>query len=546
MPVVVVVHEGRAHARAVVLHSRLGGHVTEAHPSVDQPLVVVEVLPAEVIGHQEIGPAVLVVVRPGGGEAEPVVVLVEPHLLRDVHEPPVPVVPEEDLWRAVVRVVVGGRGARLVLAHPDEVAVGAQVQVQEPVAVVVRHGRGGERALQRPPELEGVGIASEAPVAVVEEEQGPGAREQDQVLVAVVVHVREERMRGAVEDGEARGLGRVLEGAVALVAEEPVGQALGLGDVEVVQAIPIEIAHRHPVVPHAPRGEDRVQGRGPGVEPGDELLAKRRVGAQRPLRDLGEHGVGGVAPRLVEGDPLHQPPGSVRPAAPPHLPPPQPLGAPGLLAGAHEVETDRDGDERIRGGREVDGGDEELGHAEGLELVEEGEELAVERGSIPDQVGGHGGGPEDLEARATARGGFRGGGQPAALELGGQERVRRVRHAAGALLEERAQLLQACGQLLGLLLRGKRVPAGGQVLVDRLEGRRRAELRVVAIRLGPGNPRAGGREGQLAREEQDDPGRGPTGTFHHCGTHTKTLAQNERGAGDQPPVVIVTSVLSSS
>src|SRR6266436_7206824 len=54
--------------------------------------------------------------------------------------------------------------------------------------------------------------------------------------------------------------------------------------------------------------------------------------------------------------------------------------------------------------RDVDRGDEELGHSDRLELVDQGEELPGEGPSIPDQVRGHGGGSEDLEARAVSEG----------------------------------------------------------------------------------------------------------------------------------------------
>ena len=75
--------------------------------------------------------------------------------------------------------------------------------------------------------------------------------EQDQVLIAVVVDVREERLRRAVENREPGGLGDVLEGAVAVVAKEPVGQAVGLRHVQVVEAVAVGVAHRDAVVSHA-------------------------------------------------------------------------------------------------------------------------------------------------------------------------------------------------------------------------------------------------------------------------------------------------------
>ena len=119
------------------------------------------------------------------------------------------------------------------------------------------------------------------PLPSLTEEQRARAREQDEVLVAVVVHVGEERLRTCDRGRDACGLGHVLEGAVALVAEEAVGQALGLGDVEVVQAVAVEVAHGHAVVAHAPRREDGVEVCGPVVEPRNELAAGQEVSPPR-------------------------------------------------------------------------------------------------------------------------------------------------------------------------------------------------------------------------------------------------------------------------
>ena len=86
--VVVVVEEGRAHPRPVVLDSRLLRHVPEADLAVLPAQVAEEVLAAEVVGHEQVGPAVVVVVAPGGGEAEAVVVHVEARFRGHVHEAP--------------------------------------------------------------------------------------------------------------------------------------------------------------------------------------------------------------------------------------------------------------------------------------------------------------------------------------------------------------------------------------------------------------------------------------------------------------------------
>ena len=103
--VAVEVEPEDAHAGRVVLDAGPGGDVLEAHLPVPQPQVVVQVLSPEVVGDDQVGPAVPVVVAPGGREAEAVVARVQAHLVGHLDEPPVAVVAEEDVGRAVERVV---------------------------------------------------------------------------------------------------------------------------------------------------------------------------------------------------------------------------------------------------------------------------------------------------------------------------------------------------------------------------------------------------------------------------------------------------------
>ena len=174
--VVVVVEEGRAHAGAVVEDARARRDVLERHGAVPAPEVAIEVLGAEVVGDEQVGPAVLVVVGPRGREMVAVVARVEAHLRGDVDESPAAVVAEEHARRSVARVVVRRRRAGLVLAGAEEVRVDAEVQVEEAVAVVVGHRHRRQHALQRPREREGVGRRREAPLAVVDEQQRLQAR----------------------------------------------------------------------------------------------------------------------------------------------------------------------------------------------------------------------------------------------------------------------------------------------------------------------------------------------------------------------------------
>ena len=152
--VVVVVEEGRAHSGAVVEHAGVGCHILERHLARPASPRAVKVLGAEVVRHQQVGPAVAVVVGPRGREVIPVVARVEPGLLRDFDEVPVPIVPEEDAGRTVAGVVVRHRRSRLVLARAVEVRVDAQVEIEKAVAVVVGHRDRRQHSLERPLEAE--------------------------------------------------------------------------------------------------------------------------------------------------------------------------------------------------------------------------------------------------------------------------------------------------------------------------------------------------------------------------------------------------------
>ncbi len=261
--VVVVVEEGGAHAGGMVEHACPLGLVGEAHDAgaVLSPEVAIQVVGAEVVGDQQVGPAIAVVVGPGRGEVIAVVALAEAGLPRDVDEPAGAVVAKQVSGRTVARIVVRHGCAGLVFPRPEEVRVDAQVHVEEAVAIEVGHRDAGEHALQRLREAEGAIDLREAPCAVVGEDQRLKARGDHEILVAVVVHVGEERVRGVVEQAQARAFGDVLERAVAAGAEQQVGQAGRLRHVQVVEAIAVGVADRHAVMAVRVARQHRVERR---------------------------------------------------------------------------------------------------------------------------------------------------------------------------------------------------------------------------------------------------------------------------------------------
>ena len=267
--VVVVVEEGRAHPGPVILYARRRGHVLEAHPAASEPEVPVQVLASEVVGHQQVGPPVAVVVAPCGGEVIAVVPLVETRFAGGFDETPVAVVPEEHAGGAVAGVVVRHRRARLVLARAVVEGIDTEVEVEKPVAVVIGHGDGHGGALEPPLEAEGVLYPGEAPTSVVREEDRSRAHGEHQVLVAVVVHVGEERLRRVVEYREPSPLRHVLERPITPSPVESVRQARRLGHVDILAAVPVGVPDRDAVVAVGIAGE-------PGVDRGHPRIEARR------------------------------------------------------------------------------------------------------------------------------------------------------------------------------------------------------------------------------------------------------------------------------
>ena len=312
---------------------------------------------------------------------------------------------------------------------------------------------------------------------------------------------------------------------------------------------PSIVAHRQPVVSHAPlRHEEPVEVRGPFFLSWNELVAKGLVATERRLGRLAEDRGWGAAAQVVEARPLRDAPDGVGAAPPAHLPVADPLRAPSSLRSADEVEAHGRAHERVRPARHLDARDEELGRLDGLEVANQGSQLATERNAVQGRLRGQRAGTEDLELRAVAEGDLVGGGQSAALELRGQKRVRGVSGVARPLSQPRAQLGEAARQLLCLLLFGKRVAAGHELLQRRLERRRHAALGLIAVdpgRTRPCRPRLGGGHAARSEHEQEhDAGNGGLMGLAVRGRPQDLSSVTRKGSfGTSPPFEFRLSVL---
>src|SRR5208282_1324019 len=217
--VVVVIEPADAHASADVFNSSLRSDIGKGPIAV----VAIQILPAKVVHHVEVGPAVAVVIAPSATKTVARVVPIKARLRGDVAETSVPVVAHHEVGWAVLRVVI--RRGILVLVCALIINVEAKVNVQPAIAVIVGNGRSRESPLRRVGEFERVGPLTKLAAAFVQKQQWTTRAYNDQVLLAVVINVGKKRAGRILEDPGSRCFGDVLEGSIPAVSIQPVGKA---------------------------------------------------------------------------------------------------------------------------------------------------------------------------------------------------------------------------------------------------------------------------------------------------------------------------------
>ena len=183
----VYVTPGCAHRRSAVGHAGFGRPVSEG----PVPVVVVEAVVAEFVGHVEVGPAVAVVVPPGCRHVP--ARTVDTGLLRHVVEGSIAAVAEQRF-----RARRCGRRSRasvssvLVISHPRH------IDVEEAIAIVIRDDGHSTPAPGRHAGLP-TDVDEAAAAIVVEQPIPAGHRGDEEIRPAVVVVIQ--------EDDAARGGG---------------------------------------------------------------------------------------------------------------------------------------------------------------------------------------------------------------------------------------------------------------------------------------------------------------------------------------------------
>ena len=295
--IVVVVQPANAHAGAHVFHARLCSHIGKRAVAV----VAVQILPPEVVHDVEIGPAVTVVVAPTTAKAVTGVVLVETRFGGHVTERSVAVVAHQEVRRTVVGVEI--RQGIFVLIGALIVDVQTEVDIEVAIAIVVGDRRSGEGSLRRLREMKCVRLLAKLSLPFVHVKHRAVGADDDQVLVATVAEIRKQRAGSVLEDAEPGDVRDVLESSIPAIAIEAVRQTSRLADVDVIEAVAINVSHCDSVVPVDVDAAGLIKNGAPVVGPMQHLRRVGWVPSKGLRRDIHENRRGGAALCLINRTP---------------------------------------------------------------------------------------------------------------------------------------------------------------------------------------------------------------------------------------------------
>src|SRR5579859_839544 len=121
--------------------------------------------------------------------------------------------------------------------------------------------------------------------------------------MAMVVEVGKERARRVVEQSQAGRFGNVFKRSVAAISVEPVGQPRRLTNVQIVEAVVVDIGNRNPVMAVNVDPRSAVEYSAPVVGAVQHLVGVGRVAAEGHSRDISVEGRIGTSLRFVENSP---------------------------------------------------------------------------------------------------------------------------------------------------------------------------------------------------------------------------------------------------
>ncbi len=133
----------------------------------------------------------------------------------------------------------------------------------------------GESSLGWARELEGITLEQELAFALVQEEQRTAGANHEKILQSLVLEIREEGAGCVIQHVHSGLLRHILEGSVAALAIEAVGKPRGLADVEIIEAVVVDVSRRQAVVAIDVDPAGSVQKGAPVVNSTEHLISVR-------------------------------------------------------------------------------------------------------------------------------------------------------------------------------------------------------------------------------------------------------------------------------
>src|SRR5262249_32704414 len=147
-----------------------------------------------------------------------------------------------EVGRPVGGVIIRAR----YLSCRDRPAIGAYVEIQKTVMVIVSQRRGCHSRLTGSMGREGLRRNSAMPMPILEEEQRlTGREDKDQILRSIIANIRKQRHGRGVKDIPPSLFADVLKAAITQISEKAIGQPSGLTHIEILQAVTVIISHSY-------------------------------------------------------------------------------------------------------------------------------------------------------------------------------------------------------------------------------------------------------------------------------------------------------------
>ena len=289
---------GRRHTRRNILHTDLRRHITKtrqrqrlgAQRFRRRRLKRVQRVAPKIIGHIQIRIPVALHILPGRRQRKSPVVFIQPHQPRHIRPPPSQIIAVQNITTPVGRIMIRHRTGQKPLVHRTRPAgVTRHIQINIAVGIHIRRRQRIRHALgnqtRRP-------YRKHTP-SIIRHKKHPPIHRHRQILIAIVIEIdkyRRLRLIPPIDPGRRRC---IAQSAIRLLQEQAVGQATGLGHIQILPTIAISIPHGDAFPPGRAKGKPLFDAIQPVVEPRRQLVAPHWFGSKQGWSVLGESGRGG-------------------------------------------------------------------------------------------------------------------------------------------------------------------------------------------------------------------------------------------------------------